>query len=309
MQYDDPELTTDGLPVLSSPITIVARKPGESVKQALSQLTDYLTRASIAFQVDIFSLSQHNITHLPAVDFQAVTQGLVVCLGGDGSLLKLVDHLVAHDLPVLGVNLGNLGFLADLPMDSPRELTEILTGNFHDEHRHLLMASWVEKGETITLGPALNEVVINRANFNKTLSYQVLVDNHPVAEHHADGLIVATPTGSSAYALSAGGPILTPDLPVNLILPICPHKLTSRPLCLPHSQSIVAQLRTSTNRPAAICADGHLSRALPDDATITITTHEKKLRLIHPKHYNFFTTLKNKLHWEKTPHDYTADAS
>lgn len=295
--------------MLSSPITIVARKPGEPVKKALGQLTDHLSRASIPFQVDIFSLSQHGVTNLPAVDFQAVTQGLVVCLGGDGSLLKLVDHLVTYDLPVLGVNLGNLGFLADLPMNNPQELAEILAGTYQDEPRHLLTASWVENGETITLGPALNEIVINRANFNKTLSYQVSVDNHPVAEHHADGLIIATPTGSSAYALSAGGPILTPDLPVNLILPICPHKLTSRPLCLPHSQSVLVQLRTSANRPAAICADGHLSRDLPNDATITITTHEKKLRLIHPKHYNFFTTLKNKLHWEKTPHDHSADAS
>ena len=262
----------------------------------------FLVARGITYQVDILSLSQHGLADQPSIDFQAVTEGLVICLGGDGSLLKLVDHLTEYDLPVLGINLGNIGFLTDLAIEKPNQLQSILSGEFVEESRSLLAAYWNENGEQTSCGPALNEIVINRANFNKTLAYSIAVDGLVVADHNADGLIIATPTGSSAYALSAGGPIISPTLPATLILPVCPHKLTSRPICLPSDQHLEVILQTSETRPAAICADGHVTQLLPQDARITIQTHPKSLRLIHPSDYNFYSTLKNKLHWELTPH-------
>ena len=286
----------------SHPLTLVARKPGANVKHSLETLIQFLTDQQQPFQVDILTMSQHQINQVQPVDFETVEQGLVICLGGDGSLLKLVDHAAKYQLPVLGINMGKLGFLADLSIQTPEKLLAILQGQYKTCSRQLLLASWQDGKETKTIGPILNEVVIHRANLNKTLPYHLAVDDLTIASHHADGVIIATPTGSSAYALSAGGPLLAPELDCHVIVPICPHKLTSRPLCLPAERQIAIHLTSNTKRPAMICGDGHLSHDLPANAVITITRAAQPLQLIHPLEYNFFATLKNKLHWEKTPH-------
>lgn len=285
-----------------SSITLVARKSGPMVKRSLQAFMYFLQSHDYNFQVDILTMSEHHLSDTTPVDFETVQDGLLICLGGDGSMLKLVQHAANYQLPVLGVNLGKMGFLADLSINQSESLLAILQGKYKICDRQLMTASFEENNTIKTIGPLLNEVTIHRTELNKTLAYQISVDDFPIASHHADGVIVATPTGSSAYALSAGGPIVAPELQSHIIVPICSHKLTSRPLCLPAQNTIRIHLQSDEKRPATISGDGHLLHPLPPKSTVTITASAKTLQLIHPLEYNFFATLKNKLHWEKTPH-------
>ena len=225
---------------------------------------------------------------------------LVVVVAGDGTFLGAARSLVDQDVPLLGVNLGRLGFLADvMPDEMPVRLNGILDGDFVEERRFLLEVA-VERGaEHIFTGPALNEAVIHKSSMARLVEFETHIDGHLVSHQRSDGLIVATPTGSTAYALSGGGPILHPSLEAIVLVPICPHTLSSRPIVVGAGSVVEIVLGDGAETSVQLSCDGQTTMELAAGDRISIRKHRPDLRLIHPAGHDYYATLRAKLHWGK----------
>lgn len=222
---------------------------------------------------------------------------LAIVIGGDGKMLGAARCLSLYDIAVIGVNRGNLGFLTDLsPDDAAAQLRDVLQGQYHTEHRFLLDARVEQNGEIVQRSNAMNEVVLHSDQVAHMVEFEVQVDGQFVFSQRSDGLIVATPTGSTAYSLSAGGPILTPGLDAMTLVPMFPHTLSSRPIVV-SGDSVVRILVAPDDQPLHISCDGHLKLPVAADAEIVIQRQQKPLRLIHPLNYNYYHVLRNKLSW------------
>ena len=223
---------------------------------------------------------------------------LIIVVGGDGSLLYAARNACAFNVPILGINRGRLGFLADLaPTDLEKPLTSILSGNYVLEERLRLQAQ-VKHNETIIYQEhATNDIVIKQGNVPSMLVFDIFVDDHCIAKEHADGLIAATPTGSTAYALSGGGPILHPGLEAYLLLSMFSHTLSNRPVIVPAHLDTEIRIAIENKVDATIRCDGLDMRKIPPGSCVTITKEQQKLRLLHPKDYNYFDNLRSKLNW------------
>lgn len=225
---------------------------------------------------------------IPHHQYQQQPNSLLLIIGGDGSFLR--THTLAHQLkaPILGVNLGRLGFLADLsPSDATQQLPHIIQGRYHLEERCLLA---IEHHQQSFI--ALNECTIKHHSSSHILPTALTIDNQPVFEQLSDGVIIATPTGSTAYNLSAGGPIMHPSVPGFIITSISPHRLNSRPMIIPN-HSI---LRLSTNQKAVLNIDGQ--HYVDITHPLTIQRHSQSLKFIHPLSYDYYKVVQQKLHWE-----------
>jgi NAD+ kinase len=221
---------------------------------------------------------------------------LAIVVGGDGTLLNVARDLAPYDIPLAGINQGRLGFLTDIPPESMlRALAEILDGEYHLEPRTLLAATVLRDGEAVYSARALNDVVVNMGNTGQLIEYEIYIDRLFVDRQRGDGLVVATPTGSTAYALSAGGPILTPSLAAIVLAPICPHTLTNRPI-VAGNQSLVC-VRLNQAHGARVHFDGQNTFDLRRGDTVQIQQSDTQAQLLHPKDHSFFDTLRKKLHW------------
>lgn len=226
---------------------------------------------------------------------------LIVCAGGDGSLLHAARQYGLAGLPLVGVNLGRLGFLVDVSPDRlEHDLGRILDGEFVEEQRLLLRMTARRGGKTIAEGVALNDVVLHKADPGRLLEFSTHIDGTGVTTHRADGMVVATPTGSTAYALSGGGPILHPVLDAIVLVPICPHMLSDRPVVVPAASEITLTVGRGAGGGAVSC-DGTPGVDLIPGDTITVTRLERSVRLLHPAEYDFFRLLREKLHWGRAP--------
>lgn len=224
---------------------------------------------------------------------------LVIVVGGDGSILGAADALVDFHIPILGINRGQLGFLTDInPQDFKSELTKILAGEYAQETRFLLSAQVHAANNGIVSSQiALNEITFYAGRAARLIEFAVYIDNLFVYRQRSDGLIVATPTGSTAYALSGGGPILHPSLECMVLVPIMPHTLTSRPIVI-NSQSVVdIVVISNTDDKPDVSWDGHRAYSLGPQDRIQIRRHHHTLRLIHPLNYDYYQTLRSKLQW------------
>ncbi|HEC13996.1 MAG TPA: NAD(+) kinase [Acidiferrobacteraceae bacterium] len=223
---------------------------------------------------------------------------LAIVVGGDGTMLNVARVLVSHRVPLLGVNLGRLGFLTDIPGDDMTEaLTTILDGDFELEERDLLDTEIMRGGKIIYSSNAFNDTIISKAELSRLIEFEIYIDGEFVNSMRADGVIVATPTGSTAYALSAGGPILDPTLSAMVIVPICPHTLSDRPIVV-GSDSVVEVLMTSNGHQAAqVTLDGQSNMVLDDNDRIYIRRSEVPIQLIHQSSRNHYDVLRAKLHW------------
>lgn len=225
---------------------------------------------------------------------------LLIVVGGDGSLLNAARSAVACDVPILGINRGKLGFLADItPANFEKQLEALLNGDYIEEKRFLLEADIREPNAHTASrsGSALNEIVLRSINTASMLEFEVYVDNQFMCSYRSDGLIVTTPTGSTAYALSGGGPILHPSLNAIALVPMFPHTLTNRPIVI-HGDSeikiMMSELHPSTSQ---ISCDSHVYFDVHANDIIHIRKLKKELRLIHPKEYDYFNALRSKLYW------------
>lgn len=223
---------------------------------------------------------------------------LAIAIGGDGTLLNAARSLANCEVPLLGVNLGRLGFLADISPDQMIErLDEILSGHYLEEQRLLLHTVILRDGQPLDGSDAFNDVVLHKWNASRMIEFDTHIDGHFVNTYRSDGLIVATPTGSTAYALSSDGPILHPTLDVIVLVPICPHTMSNRPVVVDGNSQIEIVVRDITQSGAQLSCDGQINLSIQQGDLIKIYKKHKCVRLIHPASHNYYETLRAKLHW------------
>lgn len=227
----------------------------------------------------------------------AARADLLVVLGGDGTLLHAARLLDERDIPVLAINLGGLGFLTSFPLSDLYPALELaLSGSYRVSERRLLQAEVVRNGQVVERHRALNDAVVNKGALARILDYDLHLDGSYACSYKADGIIFSTPTGSTAYSLSAGGPILYPVVEALVITPICPHTLTNRPLVIPDTVKIELTVRES-EEPAYLTIDGQVGLKLEHKDRVVITRAKTKLRLIRSIEHTYFEILRTKLKW------------
>lgn len=225
---------------------------------------------------------------------------LAIVIGGDGTMLHTARRLAPHGVPLIGVNAGRLGFLADIRREAlTSTLDSILNGEFSEEWRHLLKAE-VFPASRETAGwtdQALNDVVVQKRDVGRMIEFETHINGNYVCNHRADGIVISTPTGSTAYALSAGGPILHPDLDAVAIVPICPHTLSDRPIVVGGDARIEIVMQQADGSGAQVVLDGQESAPLAASDRVVISRADKPLRLLHPAGHDYYHLLRHKLHW------------
>jgi NAD+ kinase len=245
----------------------------------------------------------------PSNSFEVVSRAtmgqqcdLAIVLGGDGTLLNAARSLVDFQVPLLGINLGRLGFLAAVsPSEIPHSLEEILRGAFREETRSLLHVAINRDDEIVAQSDALNDVVVHKRDVARMVEVDTYVNGQFLNVYRADGLIIATPTGSTAYALSGGGPIVHPALETVVLVPICPHSLTHRPIVLGADSEITVLLNVSNTTSTQVTCDGQISLPMEPGDRVVIGKKPSKLKLIHPNNHNYFQLLRAKLGWGAHP--------
>ena len=283
-------------------IGLISKPDDTKVADTLTLLVEYLGSRARRLVLD-----ESSAAYLPGRGKTAKTReelghrcDLVIVIGGDGTFLGAARSLVEHDVALLGINLGRLGFLADvMPGEVVARAGEILDGRFDEERRLLLEAEVERDGEVVAKLDALNEVTTHKAELARLLEFETYVDGHLVNNQRADGLIVSTPTGSTAYALSGGGPILHPNLDAIVLVPICPHALGSRPLVVHAASEIEIRMDVGENPFAHLTCDGQRSMELALRDRIKIRKKAASVRLIHPEGHDHYATLRAKLHWAR----------
>jgi NAD+ kinase len=223
---------------------------------------------------------------------------LVIVVGGDGSLLGAARALARCDVPVLGVNRGQLGFLTDIsPSEFEQKFAEILEDKYTEEERFLLKIEVKRDSEVVGTADALNDMVLHPGKATRMIEFDLYVDDNYVYTQRSDGLIVATPTGSTAYSLSGGGPIMHPKLDAIVLVPMFPHTLSSRPIVVDGNSEMRLIISEENETYPIVSCDGQVSINLAPGDVITISKHQHKLKLIHPEGYNFYRTCREKLGW------------
>ena len=283
-----------------SRIALMGRQRRDSIEKTLISLHDYLVERNwpvIFEQETAAGLVSRQVEGIPATALSSACD-LIIVVGGDGSLLNAAHVAVAQDLPVLGVNRGRLGFLTDIRPSELDKIEHILAGEYIEEQRFMLGAE-IRRGQAVMASlEALNEVVLSPGKIAHMIEFIVTVNEQFVYDQKADGLIIATPTGSTAYALSGGGPILHPSLNALVLVPMFPHTLSNRPIVLDADSHISVKVPSGNETYPFISGDGQKRIAVASGDTVYIAKKPQRLRLIHPLDYNYFETLRAKLGWQ-----------
>jgi NAD+ kinase len=283
-------------------IALIGRHGGPGVVAPLAGLAAFLLARghTVAFDSDTARLARLDGVAIYDDDAPPDSADLAIVLGGDGTMLSVARRLAPHDVPLIGVNLGRLGFLTDIPLARLEPtLGAMLDGRYTEERRTLLAVTVTRGDGSKAEVPALNEVVVNRGGLGSMIECAVEIDGRFVYAMRADGIIVATPTGSTAYSLSTGGPIIAPAVPAFALVPIAPHALTHRPIAVPDSSMI--EITVSRGRDAAVHCDGQAHFDLAEGERVTAQRAAHSARFLHPEHHDYFAMLREKLHWSETP--------
>ena len=259
----------------------------------LNSMINSLSSLDVSLNIDeSLNYKNQKLLELKHEDFVKKVN-LVIVFGGDGTLLNAARKYLDNNIPILGINMGNVGFLTDISIDNfEKTIKEVLDGDFEIEERNLVSAKF---GDNHLYG--LNEILIHSGAYAQLMRYRLNVDDKVVYEQRSDGLIIATPTGSTAYALSAGGPIIHPSLDVWTILPMLPQSISSRPFIISTNQSVDVELFNGPNNMAKICVDGQDEEDVPFGVKISISKMDKTLKLVHPHDNDFFEACREKLGW------------
>lgn len=284
-----------------SHIAIVGRSGKANIVKTLNALKDYLIsiERQVVIEQNTAELMQVNDT--PTVPAENLSQHaeLIIVVGGDGSLLNAAHIAIENNLPILGINRGRLGFLTDIAPTELERIGAILDGDHISEQRFLLGAKVTAADKTIAQLDALNDIVLLHADATHMIHFSVSIDGHFAYSQLADGLIIATPTGSTAYALSGGGPILHPQLQTLTLVPMLPHTLSNRPIVVDANAPLTIDLHDSEDaNPAFLSADGMNRLDLPNPCQIHIRRKSHELTLVHSSDYNYYDTLRIKLGWQ-----------
>ena len=280
-------------------VGVIAKPNSEAAAAILPKMLAWLEARGIAVRCDVDAA-----TYAPGVagfPRPEVPEGcdLMIVLGGDGTLLSAARAIGRREIPLFPVNLGGLGFLTAISVDEIYpELERALRGEHRVAKRKLLNTEVVRRGEVVAAFEALNDAVLTKAALARMIDLDAYVDEQFVCAYKADGLIVSTPTGSTAYSLSAGGPIIFPSVPTICITPICPHMLTNRPVLVPET-SIVRILSRGPDGTVYLTIDGQVGTPIAEGDTIVCRSSEYALHLIRPPRMMFFDVLRQKLNWGK----------
>lgn len=281
-------------------IGIFAKKHDDSVRRTLETLVADLQRRKLQVLLDDgHAQIGFDVPTCPRHELGARCD-LVVVVGGDGTLLDAGRSVAAAKTPLLGVNLGRLGFMVDvLPADMITTLDDVLDGRYIAESR-LMIAARIQRADGAideTVYSAINECVIRNQDFARVLDFDTYMNGEFISHHRADGMVVATPTGSTAYALSGGGPVLHPGLNALALVPICPHTLSDRPLIVDANHAIEIHVADTLAGAALFTSDGQVSQPLGAGDRVLVERGAHDLHLIHPPGYDYFNILRNKLQW------------
>lgn len=292
-----------------SRIGLVGRQDNHNIVDSLNSLADFLLqRSGISIVVDE-AVSELLQKHKSFADMTVVSQDefylhcdLVIVVGGDGSMLKAAGSLARQNLPVVGINRGRLGFLTDiLPEEIEDGLAQVLDGRYKEESRFLLSVCLEHQEGRQELGCALNDVVLHPGIAAQMIEFSLHIDGEFVYQQASDGLIIATPTGSTAYSMSAGGPIMHPKLDAIVLVPMYPHSLSSRPVVIDGKSEVSVVVGDRHHTMPQISCDGQVEYTAEPGDRIIVHKMSEKLRLLHPVDYNYYETCRSKLGWSQRP--------
>jgi len=285
-------------------VGVIGKHNAEDGGEELDALIHYLKQQGIAVTLDVNSAAMISAGDIKTATRQEIGRScdLAIVIGGDGTLLNAARELVDSDTPLVGINQGRLGFLADiLPSDMQLYIDQILRGQYLQEERFLLNCVVSRDGQSSNQSYALNEVVVHKWNVARMIEVETWIDGRFVHRQRSDGLIVATPTGTTAYSLSAGGPIIYPTMNALAIVPICPHTMSNRPIVVEGDSSIEIVVVDSNSDNIRVTCDGQVSFQLSTGDRIQVHKAQKPLRLIHPNQHDYYDMLRAKLKWAEAP--------
>ncbi|HKJ76822.1 MAG TPA: NAD(+) kinase [Gammaproteobacteria bacterium] len=281
-------------------IGLIGKHEDPSICESIRMLGQYLQGRDLEVLLDEESCRSVPDHGLKISDRAGIGRScdLAIVVGGDGTMLTAARSLADYSVPLLGINLGRMGFLTDIsPPEMMERLDEILSGEYKTDERFLLHCYIEREGEELNHSNAFNDVVVHKINIAPMIELTTYVDGQFVNNQRLDGLIVATPTGSTAYALSAGGPIIQPSMNALALVPLSPHTLSYRPLILTGDSRIEILVSNTSPNNAQVTSDGQTNFVLAVGDRIVIHKKEQRVRLIHPMNYYFYDILRAKLHW------------
>ncbi len=293
----------------------ITGKPGDpAVIGLVERMLPMLAERGCNVLLDAESVDADGEQHPQRVGRQALLEAsdLVIAIGGDGTLIHVARAIAGRsDVALMGINRGHLGFLVDVAPDRLDEVGQILDGAYVDDHRLILSAEIRDQHSDALLssGIGINEVVVHRWNTARMVELATRVDGEPLSDHRSDGIIVATPTGSTAYALAGGGPIAHPSLHAMALVPICPHTLSNRPLVIDGDSRVEIVAQPGFISQVRVSCDSHLDLTLTAESRLIVSAHPTPIRLVHPPGYSYFNLLRAKLGWGGPPnHGHTVSA-
>jgi len=282
-------------------VALIGRYKGRDVAEPIRALGRFLADRGCDVLVERDTATESGVADFAVVDFAGLgaRADLAVVLGGDGSMLSAARALAPHRVPLVGVNQGRLGFMTDIALgEMIAAMGRILAGEHVIESRVMLAAGLSRGGQPTLAGSALNDVIVSKGGSGRLIEMIVRIDGQFLYNLRSDGLIIATPTGSTAYALSAGGPIVQPDVPALVLVPICPHTLSNRPIAV--GDAAVIELTLNRGADARLHFDGQPQFDLAEGDVVTVRRGEHAVKLVHPPGYGYYAMLREKLRWSES---------
>ena len=284
-----------------SHVAIVGKYNAPGSRDAVEAIAQFLHAQGCDVSLETETALNTGLSHHPALSVASIGEScdLALVVGGDGTMLGVARQLARFNVPLVGINQGRLGFITDIRFDAFAEvLRPMLHGLYTEERRALMAAKVMRDGRCVFEATAMNDVVVSRGSVASMIELRVEVDGRFVAKQRADGLIIASPTGSTAYALSAGGPLIHPGIDGWLMVPIAPHTLSNRPVVLPSHSEVAVEI--VSGRDASANFDMQSLASLLHGDRIVVSRSEHTLRLLHPMGWSYYDTLREKLHWNES---------
>ena len=281
-------------------VALVGKYHAPGSRSALESIAQFLNAQGCDVAVEKDTAISTGLTQYPVLDVAAIGAqcDLALVVGGDGTMLGIGRVLAKFGVPLIGINQGRLGFITDIAFeDYQTVLAPMLRGDFEEDRRWMMQAKVIRDGRCVFNATAMNDVVVNRGATSGMVELRVEVDGRFLANQRADGLIIASPTGSTAYALSAGGPLLHPSIAGWVLVPIAPHTLSNRPIVLSDTGEITVEI--VSGRDASANFDMQSLASLMHGDRITVKRSDYQMRFLHPKGWSYFDTLRKKLHWNE----------
>ncbi len=283
-----------------NPVALIGRHNGHKSTESLNTLGQFLAERGCEVMVEKTTAEVNGVNRYPVADHAEIgaRAQLAVVLGGDGSMLHAARNLAPYRVPLVGVNQGRLGFMTDIAQTRMLEtMKELIEGRYSIEERTMLSAEVLRAGQTLLSTLALNDVVVSKGTVGRLIEFLVHIDGEFVYDLRSDGLIVATPTGSTAYALSSNGPIQHPSVTGVVLVPISPHTLSNRPIVVSDSSRIEVTLKRGVD--AQLHFDGQPQVELREGDRVAVCRSPHSIRFVHPPGYSYFAMLREKLHWSE----------